>query len=86
MRYSRLVLIGGPEVPSTRGLTHLRSVVTMSGERDRQDLMQASSRAFRNAGVPTTFLMIPEAVHGAMGPHPEKTMGEALDWLFEHDR
>ncbi len=40
-RYSHLVLMGGPEKPSAAGLTHLKSVVTMAGERDRQDLMKA---------------------------------------------
>jgi hypothetical protein len=33
-------------------------------------------------GVPATFMLIPEASHGAMGPTPERTMGEALDWLW----
>ena len=85
-RYSHLVLMGGPEKPTPRGLLHLKSVVTMAGERDRQDLMKAGSHLFESAGVPATYLVIPEAVHGAMGPTPEKTMGAALDWLFEHQR
>jgi predicted esterase len=83
-RYSRLVLMGGPERPLPYGLTHLKSVVTMAGERDRQDLMKAGSRNFETAGVPATYMVIPEAIHGAMGSSPEKTMGEALDWLFAH--
>ena len=85
-RYSHLVLMGGPEKPSPAGLTHLKSVVTMAGERDRQDLMKAGSRLFESAGVPATYLIIPEAIHGSMGPTPEKTMDAALDWLFEHQR
>jgi predicted esterase len=85
-RYSHLILMGGPEKPSPAGLLHLKSVVTMAGERDRQDLMKAGQRLFESAGVPATYLVIPEAVHGAMGPTPEKTMDLALDWLFEHQR
>jgi predicted esterase len=85
-RYSRLILMGGPERPSPQGLSHLVSVVTMAGERDRQDLMRAGARSFERAGMPATFMVIPEAVHGSMGPNPEKTMDHALDWLFEQKR
>jgi pimeloyl-ACP methyl ester carboxylesterase len=56
----------------------------MAGERDRHDLMQASERALRRGGVPARFQIIPEAGHGAMGPTPEKTMGEALEFLSLH--
>lgn len=85
-RYTRLVAMGAPQVPSPRGLSSLRSAVMMAGSRDRQDLMKAGARAFSAAGVPSTYLVIPEATHGAMGPTPEKTMGEALTWLFQHSR
>ena len=82
-RYTRLVSMAAPRSPSARGLS-LRSAVMMAGERDRQDLMKAGSRALLAAGIPTTYMMIPEATHGAMGPVPEQTMGAALDWLFQH--
>jgi pimeloyl-ACP methyl ester carboxylesterase len=85
-RYSRLVLIGAPDAPSPRGLDHVRSVVMMAGERDRLDLMQTGAAAFRAANIPAIFQAIPEARHGEMGPHPEQTMGAALDWLWENDR
>lgn len=81
-RYTRLVLMGAPAAPRTRGLTP-RAVVTMAGERDRQDLMKAGARAFLAAKVPAVFKVIPEATHGAMGPRPEETMADALGWLFE---
>lgn len=82
-RYTRLILMGAPKTPSPRGLS-VRAAVTMAGERDRQDLMKAGARALAAAGIPTTYVMIPEATHGAMGPMPERTMGEALEWLFNH--
>jgi predicted esterase len=85
-RYTRLVLIASPRVASARGLERVRSAVMMAGERDRKDLMKDSVRVLEQAGIPTTFMVIPEATHGAMGPTPEKTMGEALEWLFAHDR
>jgi predicted esterase len=85
-RYTKLVSIAAPQAPSPRGLSALSSAVMMAGARDRQDLMKAGTRSLLAAGVPTTFMVIPEASHGAMGPTPEKTMGEALDWLFERAR
>jgi predicted esterase len=85
-RYTRLILMAGPTAPSPRGLSSLRALVTMAGERDRQDLMKATSRAMSAAGIPSTFMVIPQATHGAMGPTPEKTMGLALDWLWDHQK
>jgi predicted esterase len=85
-RYSRLVLMAGPTVPSVPALKALRAVVTMAGERDRRDLMQSGANAFRAAGIPATFQLIPEARHGEMGPHPEQTMGAALDWLWGNQK
>lgn len=85
-RYTRLVLIASPRVSSPRGFEHVRSAVMMAGERDRKDLMKESARVLEQAGIPATFMVIPEATHGAMGPTPEKTMGDALEWLFAHDR
>jgi len=84
--YTRLVLMGGPYAAKAAGLESLRAAVAMAGERDRRDLMQASARTLAAAGVPATFLLIPEATHGSMGPHPEATMDEMLTWLHEHER
>jgi pimeloyl-ACP methyl ester carboxylesterase len=85
-RYTRLVLIGGPYAANPRGLETLRGALAMAGERDRLDLMQTSARVLKAAKVPATFLVIPDATHGSMGPHPEKTMDEALAWLWENQR
>jgi pimeloyl-ACP methyl ester carboxylesterase len=82
-RYTRLVLMGAPSAIRVRGLTP-RAVVTMAGERDRQDLMKTGARALAAAKIPAVFKVIPGATHGAMGPTPEATMGDALAWLFEH--
>jgi len=46
--------------------------------------MKTSERALKGSGVPATFMLIPQATHGAMGPTPEKTMGLALDWLWQN--
>jgi pimeloyl-ACP methyl ester carboxylesterase len=80
-RYARLVLIGAPRAPSSRGLSGLRGAVMMAGSRDRQSHMQAAARAFRTAGIPTTYRVLPGAAHGEMGPEAERVMGEVFDWL-----
>ena len=83
-RYTRLVAMAGPTVIAENGLKTLRAAVLMAGERDRQDLMRQSARALAASGVPATFMLIPEASHGAMGPVPEQTMGPALDFVMRH--
>jgi pimeloyl-ACP methyl ester carboxylesterase len=85
-RYTRLVLIASPDAPSARGLEKLRTAVMMAGERDRQDLMMKGMASFRAAGVPVIFQTIPGARHGEMGPSPERTMGAALDFLWDNQR
>lgn len=85
-RYTRLVLMGAPQAPSGRGLGSLRAAVMMSGEFDRQDQMRAGVASMRANGVPSTFFEIPGARHGAMGPTPEATMGEALTWMEQNSK
>jgi pimeloyl-ACP methyl ester carboxylesterase len=85
-RYTRLVLLGAPSATRANGLRALRGAVMMAGEHDRQDQMKAGVRALTAIGIPCTFIQIPEATHGAMGPTPEQTMGEALEWLFTHSK
>lgn len=85
-RYTRLVLMGGPYAAKARGLETLRGAVALAGDRDRLDLMRASARTLKAAGVPATFLVIPDAPHGSMGSRPEQTMTEVFDWLEENQR
>lgn len=81
-RYTRLISMAAPSTAPAAQLKQLRGAVMMAGERDRRDLMQASARALTASGVRATFMLIPQAGHGAMGPTPEQTMGAALDWLW----
>jgi pimeloyl-ACP methyl ester carboxylesterase len=80
-RYTRLVAMDAPTALRVGELPKLKSAVMMAGARDRQDLMRASERALKQTGVPVTFVLIPEAGHGAMGPTPEQTMRKALEFL-----
>jgi len=84
-RYSRLVSIGAPGLAQPRGLAHLKAALMMAGERDRQDLMQASARRLTAAGIRSEFRQIPAATHGSMGVEPERTMAGALDWVFANE-
>ena len=81
-RYTRLILIAGPSKVSPYGLG-VRSALMMAGSLDRQDLMQASARAFAAAGRRARYMALPDARHGSMGSHPEQSMNEALKWLFD---
>ncbi len=85
-RYTRLVSMGAPTEVKVAGLERLRAAVMMVGSRERKDLMLASERGLKRAGVPTTSIIIPDADHAAMGPHPEETMASVLDWLWENAR
>lgn len=80
-RYTRLIAMAAPSALRHGELGSLKAAVMMAGERDRQDLMRQSQRALQRTGVPVTFLLIPQATHGAMGPTPERTMDAALAFL-----
>ena len=80
-RYTRLISMAAPTALRPGELPSLKAAVMMAGERDRQDLMRQSERALQRSGVPVTFLLIPQATHGAMGPTPEVTMDKALSFL-----
>jgi hypothetical protein len=58
----------------------------VDGRKLSQDLMRSGARVMKSAGIPSTFMVIPKATHGEMGPTPEQTMGEALDWLWAHQK
>jgi pimeloyl-ACP methyl ester carboxylesterase len=83
-RYTRLILIAAPQSPNPQGMKQVRSTVMLAGTHDRQELMRRGVGAMRRAGIPSTFLELPGATHGEMGPDAERVMGEALAWVFAH--
>ncbi|HYP88063.1 MAG TPA: hypothetical protein VEQ59_07910 [Polyangiaceae bacterium] len=85
-RYTRLISMDAPTALRVGELRGLRGAVLMAGELDRKDLMRESQRALAASGVPATFMLLPQAAHGALGPTPEATMGAALDWLWAHTK
>ncbi len=85
-RYSRAILIANPRKPASFRLRGARAVVLMAGQRDRQDLMKAGLLDINAAHVPATFMVLPGATHGEMGPESERVMGDALAWLLGSQR
>jgi pimeloyl-ACP methyl ester carboxylesterase len=85
-RFTRFVLIGGPIVPSTERFAHAHAVVLMAGSLDLQTLMREGAERLSKAGIPATFMVLPGARHGEMGPKAQEMMGRALSWLEEHDK
>lgn len=55
----------------------------MAGSLNRQDLMQASAKAFAAAARRARYMQLPDARHGSMGSNPEATMNAALAWIYE---
>jgi pimeloyl-ACP methyl ester carboxylesterase len=85
-RYTKLILMATPDTPSPQGLDRVRAAVMMAGSRDRSDKMKAGQRAFEKAGIPSTFITLPGAAHGEMGPEAERVMKEALDWVEQNQK
>lgn len=85
-RYTRAILIANPRQPGYYRLKKTRAVVMMAGEHDRHDLMKGGMRELKGRGIPSTFMILPGATHGMMGPEGNQVMGEALRWLLEHQR
>lgn len=85
-RFTRFVLIGGPITPSPERFAHAHAVVLMAGSNDLQTLMRDGADRLRTAGIPATFMVLPGARHGEMGPEGQEMMGKALAWLEENDK
>jgi hypothetical protein len=86
VRFTRFVLIGGPIVPSPERFAHAHSIVLMAGSLDLQSLMREGAERLVRAGIPATFMVLPGARHGEMGPQAQDVMEKALAWLEENDK
>jgi hypothetical protein len=60
-------------------------LVAISGTRDNASVMRRGAEAVAAAGVPATFIPIPNATHGQMGDG-NRVIGHALDWIRAHER
>ena len=84
-RFTRFVLISSPISPSAAHLKGAHAVVLMAGAKESQGLMRDAVPRLRAAGIPATFMELPGARHGDMGPMAHDVMKSALDWLEEND-
>jgi pimeloyl-ACP methyl ester carboxylesterase len=80
-RYTRLVLVGSPQVPSPRNLSAVKAVANLAGEKETQEKMKAGTRALEGAGTPARFWELPGATHGQYGPEGERIMSEAVGFV-----
>jgi pimeloyl-ACP methyl ester carboxylesterase len=80
-KYRAVVLIARSTPPSPVALRRVRAAALLAGTRDVQSNMREVLAALTRAGIPATFVPMPDAWHGHMGSEPETTMGRALDFV-----
>ena len=79
--YSRLVLGGPPERPSTEYLGRARAIAVLGGELETTEYMRDGTADLQEAGKLARYFMLPKSRHGEYGPEAERVMTEVLDWL-----
>ena len=84
-RYARVVLIGAPTEPSAARFAEARAVVTMSCSRDVPSKMREATNRFVRAGIPSTYLEMPDCTHGNI-TDGDRTFDAAFDWLRANAR
>jgi pimeloyl-ACP methyl ester carboxylesterase len=84
-RYARVVLIGAPTEPSAARFAEARAVVTMSCSRDVPWKMKEATSRFVRAGIPSTYLEMPDCTHGNI-TDGDRTFDAAFDWLRANAR
>ncbi|MBX3199625.1 MAG: hypothetical protein KF894_15935 [Labilithrix sp.] len=80
-KYTRLVLVGGPETPTRAALPDVKAVALLAGEKEPQEKMQKGAANLAKAGAETRFWELAGAVHGAYGDDGPRTMGEAIAFV-----
>ena len=79
------MLIGAPTEPSTPKLREARAVVTMSCARDVPWKMKEATNRFVRAGIPSTYLEMPDCTHGNI-TEGDRTFDAAFTWLDANAR
>ena len=77
-KYTRLVLVGGPETPTAKELGGAKAVALLAGEKEPQEKMRQGAQGLDNAGVKAQFWEMAGATHGAYGSNGAQMMGEAV--------
>jgi len=77
-KYRRLVLVGGPETPSSKDLGGVRVVALLAGDKEPQEKMRQGAVSLENAGITARFWELAGASHGSYGHDGARTMAEAV--------
>jgi pimeloyl-ACP methyl ester carboxylesterase len=77
-KYTRLVLVGGPETPSSKELASTKAVALLAGEKEPQEKMRQGALRLARAGLSAHFWELPAATHGSYGPEGARVMAEAV--------
>lgn len=84
-RYSRIVLIGAPTDPSATRFAEARGIVTMSCSRDVPGKMKEATKRFVRAGIPSTYVEMPDCTHGNI-TDGDRTFDAAFSFLRDSSR
>jgi pimeloyl-ACP methyl ester carboxylesterase len=77
-KYTRLVVVGGPETPSSKELASTKAVALLAGENESQEKMRQGALRLVSAGLSARFWELPAATHGSYGPEGARVMAEAV--------
>ncbi len=80
-KYTRLVLVGGPETPSAKDLRTAKAVALLAGEKEPQEKMRQGTVGLESAGLKARFWELADATHGNYGPEGGQTMSEAVAFV-----
>lgn len=82
-KYTRLVLVGGPNTPTPKDLGGTKAVVFLAGEHEPQEKMRAGAQALESAGRHARFWQLEGARHGDYGPDGARAMNEAVAFVTD---
>ncbi|MBN9161787.1 MAG: hypothetical protein BGO98_50060 [Myxococcales bacterium 68-20] len=82
-KYTRLVLVGGPETPSAKDLRGVKAAALLAGEHESQAKMRQGTARLESAGVDARFWELAGATHGTYGSDGARTMGEAVAFVAQ---
>lgn len=80
-RYSRLVLVGSPQVVSPSNVRNVRAVANLAGDREPQQMAKQATRELTRAGIDAQFFELTGAAHGEYGANGERTMAAAIAFV-----
>jgi pimeloyl-ACP methyl ester carboxylesterase len=80
-KYTRLVLVGSPELPAAKDFRSAHAVALLAGEKEPQEKMRQGEVGLSSAGIHARFWELPDATHGTYGPEGHNRMAEAIAFV-----